>query len=87
MVVVVFAAEVADVVDVGGVVEVAAAADVEEVEVEVEAEPPPHPAIAIAAKIVLSSAFFTYPTPVLARKLQRPGYKTPPALKRFGAGG
>jgi hypothetical protein len=46
--------------------------------------PPPHPAIATAAKIVLSSAFFIGTAPVLARRVQRSGYKTPPPPKRFG---
>jgi len=54
---------VVDVVDV--VTGVDAAALLELVEDE---PPPPHPAIATAAKIVLSSAFFINPAPVLARK-------------------
>jgi hypothetical protein len=52
-------------------------------ELVVDEPPPPHPAIATAAKIVLSSAFFINPAPVLARKLRRSHYKTPPAAKRF----
>ncbi|HUA72587.1 MAG TPA: hypothetical protein VMA96_15940 [Solirubrobacteraceae bacterium] len=71
---------VVDVVEVEVVAGVDAAALVELV---LDEPPPPHPAIATAAKIVLSSAFFINPAPVLARKLQRSHYKTPPAAKRF----
>ena len=72
---------VVDVVDVVAGVEAAAL-----VELVLEDEPlPPHPAIATAAKIVLSSAFFIRTAPVLARKVRRSDYKTPPAPKRFGS--
>jgi hypothetical protein len=65
-------------------VEVAAGVDAAAlVELVLDEPPPPHPAIATAAKIVLSSAFFINPAPVLARKLQPSHYKTPPAAKRF----
>jgi hypothetical protein len=68
------------VVEVVEVVDVVAGVEAAEVElVEEDEPPPPHPAIATAAKMVLSSAFFIDPAPVLARRLRRSGYKTPPA--------